>query len=243
MKLVRPACLSLLLAAIAAAAGDASDPQLLAEQVRRLDDRDPHVRDAARTALMGLKVDDAAYLKRAIVAAGPVRPHRAELLREVMTYVYTRQAIAQIPRKNNGFLGVTFDRGVLFEPDDAPPGQIVSGLVPGFVGARYLAAGDILLGFTFDGRTEWVGRTQLVVDIIGKLPAGKSVDVLVSRDGQSLTIPITLDGRPDDTPVENGPADLNTLGWDGRMAKFADDAEAAAEQEVAREFGRLVGEG
>lgn len=237
MKSMRPACLTLLFAATAAtAAGDFSSPQW-ADQIRRLDDRDPHVRDAARVALMGMSMDDMAYLKKAVVAAGPVRPHRAMALRNVLTYVYTRHALARVPRQGTGFLGVSLEPGVFLDADDAAPGQMVLDTVPGFVGARYLSVGDVICGVTADGQTESVTRGRLVTDIISKFKPGKTVELLIRRDGHSITITLPLDDRPDLTQR------ADDTGRSALDYYLSEKVEADAETEVVKEFGRLVGEG
>ena len=84
---------------------------------------------------------------------------------------------------------------VIFDLDDH--GVVIVERMPGFVGARMLLDGDVVLGVAErpDVRMLGVNEFQMVVR---QITPGTTVHFQVMRQGQVMRVPVTLDPRPFD---------------------------------------------
>jgi hypothetical protein len=170
-----------------------------------LDDPDASVREQARVGLMGMKRRDLPAFQKLVGDSRPLAPAQAAVLRQLVMHVY----LAGEPYETTGaqgFLGVRMqdtsvrvpavDRGDPATPGVTPAvGVVIVERMPGFVGARMLLDGDVILGVTErqDIRMLGVFEFQTVVQSI--LP-GDTVHFQILRQGQVIRVPITLDPRP-----------------------------------------------
>ena len=157
-------------------------------------------RENARIALMGLKRSDLPLLRDAVRQSLPLVPSQVTVLREIVTQVYLAGDIYVADEDGRGFLGVHM-------PDSGAPeerallnverGVVVVSRVPGFCAYRMLQDGDVLLSMAdgAGGAIEFASNDQLV-DAVRSAKAGDTVQFEVLRQGQILTIPITLDHKP-----------------------------------------------
>jgi len=89
---------------------------------------------------------------------------------------------------------------------DSTNGAMVTDVPDGPAADAGIEAGDVIV--VFDGIA--VEDTRGLVTIVGNAPVGKTVDVVVLRDGEEVTIPVTLGRREtaeaDAEPQEKAPA-------------------------------------
>src|SRR5438045_6545092 len=112
-----------------------------------LANRDPAVREKARSNLMGLKRDDLRALRNVVKESRPLAPSQAIVLRDVVMHVFlTGEAYAG--NRRSGFLGVqlvsNFPVGDGTEPPE--PGVVVVHRMPGVCAVRALQDAAMRLG-------------------------------------------------------------------------------------------------
>ncbi|NBD30126.1 MAG: Do family serine endopeptidase [Alphaproteobacteria bacterium] len=120
---------------------------------------------------------------------------------------------------------------------DEPRGAMVTDVPDGPARDGGVEAGDIIL--TFDGVD--VADTRELVTVVGNSPVGKTVDVAVLRDGETVELAVKLGRRetaaaaafPQDEPEMNGPASTNMLGM--TLSEITED--------MADELGVAAGQG
>jgi len=177
----------------------------LETQVRNLANPDPHVRDAARSALMRLSRDDLPELKLAIKKARPLLPSQASAVRGIVRQVYISGE--QYKPEARGFLGILMDRAnpeVDFVPenDSHNLGIVVTERIPGFCAGRVLLDGDILLG-TARPFVPFRNSADLVNTVMPR--PGITVLLSVLRQGEVIVIALKPDPKPLDLAAEQIP--------------------------------------
>ena len=168
-----------------------------------LADPDAAVRDAARLKLMGMRRQELPAFQKLVQDNLPLMPSQAAVLRQIVMQVYL--AGEKYDTTNaEGFLGVKMQETSVRLPaadgsDQFAPavGVVIVERMPGFVGARMLLDGDVVLGVTErpDVRTLDVNQFQMVVR---QITPGTTVHFQVMRQGQVIRVPVTLDPRPFD---------------------------------------------
>ena len=157
-------------------------------------------RENARIALMGLKRTELPALRDAVRQSLPLVPSQVTVLREIVTQVYLAGDLYVADEDGRGFLGVHLpfwgrpeERALL----NVERGVVVVSRVPGFCAYRMLQDGDVLLSMP-DGQGGAIefGSTEQLVDAVRSAKAGDTIRFEVLRQGQILSIPITLDHKP-----------------------------------------------
>jgi S1-C subfamily serine protease len=98
-------------------------------------------------------------------------------------------------------------------------GVVVVSRVPGFCAYRMLQDGDVLLSMANGaGSTIEFASNDQLVDAVRSAKAGDTVQFEVLRQGQILTIPITLDRKPMSLQVQ-----LQIEEFNGRRADQVND--------------------
>jgi len=198
-----------------------------------LDDPDASVREQARVGLMGMKRRDLPAFQKLVTDSRPLAPAQAAVLRQLVMHVY----LAGEPYETTGaqgFLGVRMQDTSVRVPalDGAdprtPPGTAAVGVVivermPGFVGARMLLDGDVILGVSEKQEVRMLGVFEFQT-IVQSIAPGDTVHFQILRQGQVIHVPVTLDPRP----AESEPVILQRLiqerqtkaeeYWDGTFA-------------------------
>ena len=168
-----------------------------------LDDPDSSVREQARVNLMGMRRPELPEFQKLIRDSRPLMPAQAAVLRQIVTHVYLAGE-EYTTTGTEGFLGVRMSETSVRLPagdgaDQFAPavGVVIVERMPGFVGARMLLDGDVVLGVTErpDVRTLDVNQFQMVVR---QITPGTTVHFQVMRQGQVIRVPVTLDPRPFD---------------------------------------------
>jgi hypothetical protein len=157
-------------------------------------------RENARIALMGLKRTELPLLRDAVRQSMPLMPSQVTVLRDIVTQVYLAGDIYVADEDGRGFLGVHLpfwgrpeERSLL----NVERGVVVVSRVPGFCAYRMLQDGDVLLSMADGaGGTIEFGSTEQLVDAVRSAKAGDTVQFEVLRQGEILSIPITLDRKP-----------------------------------------------
>ena len=188
-------------AGIAAAAADRPEVVAMRQWFAELDDADAGVREAARTKLMGMRRQDLPAFRKLVGESLPLAPAQAAVLRQVVTHVYLAGEEYQTARAE-GFLGVKMQETSVRLPaaDSAEQfapavGVVIVERMPGFVGARMLLDGDVVLGIVErpDVRTLGMYEFQMVVKAISP---GTTIHFQVLRQGQVVRVPVAPDPRP-----------------------------------------------
>lgn len=213
-----------------------------------LSDRDPAVREAARTGLMGLSPQDLPVLRKWVVDTRPAMPAQAVVLREIVTQVFlSGDTYATDGRE--GFLGVRPGEVnmTIRPPGNAAPNPEQPGIdpdavygvailerMPGFCGARSLQDGDIILGIVERPSAQFRNPSEFstAVRLMGP---GQLLHFQVLRQGQVIRIPITLSARPEAAEfIPGGPRTMDQL---------LEDRERKAKEYWEAEFAPLLKEG
>ena len=206
--------------------------------------RDPTVRETARLRLMSMSADQLPAFRRVVAASRPLAPSQAIALREIVTQVFLAGQTYEASSRA-GFLGVVPgeinlalapEQVVLPNPElpgvDRPaPGLavVIDSRMPGFCAARSLQDGDVVLAIV--ERPEYhLNNAQLFSEVIQELGAGRLVHFRVLRRGRVITVPVTLDVRPDAANRE----------LVGRMAELRDQRERAIREYWEAEFAPLL---
>jgi hypothetical protein len=169
-----------------------------------LGSQDSHVREAARAALVRLKRADLPELRRAIEKARPLLPSQTAMLPLIVREIYLAEE--KYEPLETGFLGILMDPSSLGQADFVPEndsatralGVVVTGCIPGFCAGRAILDGDLILGTTKPFRP--FRRYEDLRDVIGGLPAGTVVKLLILRRGQVIEATLKLDAHPKELP-------------------------------------------
>jgi hypothetical protein len=157
-------------------------------------------RDGARLALMGLKRSELGALRDAIKQSLPLEPSQVIVLREIVTEVYLAGDLYIAEDDGMGFLGIHLpdwqrpeDRALM----SVERGVVVMGRVPGFCAFRMLHDGDVLLSMAPPGgvNLELSTKEQLIA-AVKSVRAGERVTFEVLRQGEILSVTITLERKP-----------------------------------------------
>jgi hypothetical protein len=198
-----------------------------------LDDTDAAVREAARLKLMGLRRQDLPAFQKLVQDSLPLMPAQAAVLRQIVTHVYLAGETYETTGAE-GFLGVKMQETSVRLPGAegaeqfAPAvGVVIVERMPGFVGARMLLDGDVILGVVErpDVRTLGMYEFQMVVKSI---TPGTAVHFQVMRQGQVIRVPVAPDPRPFEA--------------DGLMQNLISTRQRKADEYWDRSFGPLVKE-
>jgi hypothetical protein len=206
-----------------------------------LDDPDASVREQARVALMGMKRRDLPAFQKLVGDSRPLAPAQAAVLRQLVMHVY----LAGEPYEttgSQGFLGVRMQDTSVRVPaaegaNPATPagtpavGVVIVERMPGFVGARMLLDGDVILGVHERQDVRMLGVFEFQTVIQG-VPPGATVHFQILRQGQVIRVPVTLDPRP----VEAEPEILRAL-----LDKRQNQAQDYWDQAFARLVKESVG--
>jgi hypothetical protein len=168
-----------------------------------LDDADGAVREAARLKLMGMRRQDLPAFQRLVQENLPLMPSQAAVLRQIVMHVYLAGEKYDTTGAE-GFLGVKMQETSVRLPaadgaeQFAPAvGVVIVERMPGFVGARMLLDGDVILGVVErpDVRTLGMYEFQMVVKSV---TPGTTIHFQVMRQGQVIRVPVAPDPRPFD---------------------------------------------
>jgi hypothetical protein len=198
-----------------------------------LDDPDASVREAARLKLMGIRREDLGAFQDLVRSSLPLVPSQAAVLRQIVTHVYLA-GDKYLTNNTEGFLGVKMQETSVRLPAGegaeqfAPAvGVVIVERMPGFVGARMLLDGDVILGIMErpDIRTLGMYEFQLVVKAVSP---GSLIHFQVLRQGQVVRVPVAPDPRPSDA--------------DTMMQNLIRDRQQRADEYWEKSFGQLVKE-
>jgi len=171
------------------------------QSLAELDDPDAAVRETARLKLMGMRRQDLPAFQKLVQESLPLAPSQAAVLRQIVTQAF----LAGEPYDTTGtegFLGVKMQEANVRLPaaegaDQFAPavGVVIVERMPGFVGARMLVDGDVVLGIVErpDVRTLGMYEFQMVVKSV---TPGTTVHFQVMRQGQVIRVPVAPDPRP-----------------------------------------------
>lgn len=199
-----------------------------------LDDADASVRESARVKLMGLRRRDLGAFQKMVRESAPLAPAQAAVLRQIVTHVY----LAGEPYDTTGaegFLGVKMQESNVRLPaadgvEQLAPavGVVIVERFAGFVGARMLLDGDVILGIVErpDVRTMGMYEFQMVVKSV---TPGTTIHFQIMRQGQVIRVPVTPDPRPFEA--------------DGLMSDLIYRRQRRADEYWERTFAGLVKEG
>ncbi|MDB5322088.1 MAG: hypothetical protein JWN40_3719 [Phycisphaerales bacterium] len=152
-------------------------------------------RENARVSHMGLKRTELPALRDAVRQYLPLVPSQVTVLREIVTQVYLAGDLYVAEEDGRGFLGVHLpeERSLLI----VERGVVVVSRLPGFCAYRMLQDGDVLLSMAdgHGGAIEF-GSSDQLKDAVSSAKAGDTIHFEVLRQGQILSIPITLDQKP-----------------------------------------------
>ena len=186
-----------------ATVNEAPEVEAMRQWFADLDDADSSVREQARVKLMGMRRRDLPAFQKLIEDSRPLMPAQAAVLRQIVTHVYLAGE-EYTTTGTEGFLGVRMqETSVRLPPGDGSDrfnpavGVVIVERMPGFVGARMLLDGDVVLGVAErpDVRLLGVNEFQMVVR---QITPGTTVHFQVMRQGQVMRVPVTLDPRPFD---------------------------------------------
>ena len=171
-----------------------------------LDDPDAAVRDAARLKLMGMRRQDLPAFRQLVHESLPLQPSQAAVLRQVVTHVYLAGESYETTNAE-GFLGVKMQEtsvrlpaGDAAEPFAPAVGVVIVERMPGFVGARMLADGDVILGVVERPDVRTLGMYEFQMVVKGVSP-GTTIHFQVMRQGQVIRVPVAPDPRPFEADV------------------------------------------
>jgi len=176
---------------------------------------DAAVRSEAITNLMALKADELPVLQKVVQQSMPLAPAQASVLKQIVTQAY----LASCPYDADpqaGFLGVHPEIAMIsFRDDGGAQGVYVTSRMVGFVGARMLRDGDLILSILERPEAPLAQFSGFSTAVSG-LGAGTVVHFQVLREGKIIWIAIPLDPRP--------------IGIDDQdsLAKFKKDRETLA---------------
>jgi hypothetical protein len=186
-----------------------------------LDDKDASVREAARRNLMGMRRADLAAFRQLVQESQPLQPSQAAVLRQIVTHVFLSGETYDTTNAE-GFLGVKMQETSVRLPaaDGADPfapavGVVIVERMPGFVGARMLVDGDVILGVVERPDVRTLGMYEFQMVVKGVNP-GTTIHFQVMRQGQVVRVPVAPDPRPFE-------ADVNMQDLVYRRQRKADD--------------------
>ena len=166
-----------------------------------LADSDAAVREAARLKLMGMRRQELPAFQKLVQDNLPLMPSQAAVLRQIVMQVYLAGETYQTTNAE-GFLGVKMQETSVRLPaadgsEQLAPavGVVIVERMPGFVGARMLHDGDVILGVVErpDVRTLGMYEFQMVVKAVSP---GTTIHFQVLRQGQVVRVPVAPDPRP-----------------------------------------------
>ena len=186
-----------------------------------LDDKDASVRDAARRNLMGMRRSDLAAFRQLVMENQPLQPSQAAVLKQIVTHVFLSGETYDTTNAE-GFLGVKMQEtsvrlpnGEGAEPFAPAVGVVIVERMPGFVGARMLVDGDVILGVVERPDVRTLGMYEFQMVVKGVTP-GTTIHFQVMRQGQVVRVPVAPDPRPFE-------ADVNMQDLTYRRQRKADD--------------------
>lgn len=221
-------CLPLLGSLFAGPATRPAAPEIqpqLKQWFDQLADRDPDVREAAKTRLMGLSRGQLLELKSLIEQSRPLKPSQVAELHDIVTHAYLSGEQEHPGAGSTGFLGLSWPRGAERMSED-PPGLVIVSRIKGFVAYRYLREGDILVGIAELPHARFTAVQDLSTTLM-QVRGGTSVTLIVVRAGSTIRIPVVLDARPQ---------------WPGGVDQLQALREKSAEDFWEQNFAPLVSE-
>jgi hypothetical protein len=213
----------------------AERPEIVAmrQWFAELDDADSAVREAARMKLMGMRRQDLPAFQKLVADSLPLMPSQAAVLRQVVTHVYLAGDEYQTASRE-GFLGIKMQETSVRLPaadgsEQLAPavGVVIVERMPGFVGARMLLDGDVVLGIVERPDVRTLGMYEFLM-LVKAVPPGQTIHFQVLRQGQVIRVPIAPDPRPFDA--------------DGMMQDLLRNRQRDADAYWEKSFGQLVKE-
>lgn len=222
----------------------AATPESLSRSLIALNDSDPAIREAARRALLGLRVDDLFSLLEAVRLLSVEARTSSVLaltLRDAIVHIHLRDAKARLLAERraeiglgDAFLGVSLGGDPWNRNDNGRSGVPIRATMPGYVAYEVFEEGDVLIGVrTSDGLERLVGFADLRV-AFERLAPGDLVEFLVVRGGRVLQIPVVVDERLASLPGIDGQ-------WTRLETKARIDAEAFWQERLAPLLSRSEG--
>lgn len=196
------ACCAALLLAFAAVAEPSFAAVPTSRDVRGwltdLSSRLPSRREAAHRQLMSLSRPGLDLLRDAIKEHARELSVDEDLLHDIVIQAFL--ATEEYPVQNvdgrvPGFLGVQFDNDQLNE-DSPYDGVEIRHIIPGLCASKYLEEGDVVLDVTVEKEQRPIRSAGEMMMTIGSLTAGQQMNITLIRRGRTLSIDMTLGGRP-----------------------------------------------
>ena len=190
-----------------------------------LDDPDATVRERARVSLMGMRRRDLPAFQKLVGENLPLMPAQAAVLRQLVIHVYLagepyetagaqgflgvrmQDTSVRVPAgepgnaipgnaiPGNGIPGNPVPRIPRTTPPPPSVGVVIVERMPGFVGARMLLDGDVILGVNERQDVRMLGVFEFQA-VVQSIPPGATVNFQILRQGQVIRVPIKLDPKP-----------------------------------------------
>jgi hypothetical protein len=209
--------------------------------VKDLSSRVPSRREAARHHLVSLSRPGLDLLRDAIrECARELGPEEDELHDVVIQAFLATETYTFEP--DHGFMGVQFDPDQ-FNEDSPYEGVEIRHIIPGLCASKYLEEGDVVLVVTIEKEQRPLRSALEMMNLIGSLPAGQQLNLTVLRRGRTLSVDMTLGGRPPgiEQNMPNFEANRQTDAeayWDDHFAAFFNPAAAPTVTPPARASAR-----
>ncbi|MDB5289530.1 MAG: hypothetical protein JWL69_771 [Phycisphaerales bacterium] len=200
--------------------------------------REAVVRKDAEANLMALSADDLPALRKVVEESRPLLPSQAIVLRKIVTQVFLSGEHYEA-NPTEGFLGIRMEEARITFNDDVPAydnrppatGVVIVERMPGFVGARMLRDGDVVLSIEECPNAPLRRPVDFQTAVKDK-GAGTVLHFLALRHGQVIRLPIKLDPRPIDANV----------GFGGSMDELLEKRRIAADEYWDKNFATLLKE-
>ncbi len=204
-----------------------------------LDSLDPTMRSEALVRLMGLKRSDLPELQKIVREQHALAPTQSTVLRQIVTQVYLA-GTEYLSDARMGFLGVHVQSAAVTfgENPDTHQGMFVTDRMPGFVGARMLRDGDMIISI-LERPDAPLAMSRGFSTAVTSLGAGTVAHFQVLREGQIIWVPITLDARPlvDEHDISQMLTDRQMDAdayWDTHFATLVDDVPVGTPERAAK---------
>jgi len=166
-----------------------------------LDDDDASVREQGRVRLMGMRREHLPTFQKIVRENLPLTPSQAAVLRPIVQHVYLSGETYDTTG-TEGFLGVKMHETAVRLPGANPAeqyapayGVVIVERMPGWVGARMLQDGDVILGVVERPEVRMMSMQDFQV-VVRQVSPGTTIHFQVLRQGQVIRVPIAPDPRP-----------------------------------------------
>jgi hypothetical protein len=191
-------------------------------------------REAARVELMGLPRAKLPVLREAVKQMLPLEASQLSVLRDIVAHVYLAGETYDVDEGAPGFLGISLPPFMRFPGAGGAfvggRGVEVMARVPGFCAYRMLQDGDVILALTVPGSPAVeLNSSDELIEAVRAVKGGQTITLEVLRQGEVLSVPITLDPRP-------------RIPATGPLEEFKNRRAMDADAHWERDFAPLLGE-